>query len=317
MASKAVYLDLDGQLLNKLTNWLLNPLTTTERNSLSPALGANNAGLAVFDTTANAAYYWTGTAWITSSGGGGSITLTTTGISGAATLSGSVLNVPVYQGQITLTTTGSSGAATFDGTTLNIPTPTGGGGGTPGGSDNSIQYAESGAFAGDSNFTWEPVSQTLTVIGGSGPALMVAPSTGNILIGTTTDIGNPLNLQVIGSEYVSGSLYVNSTSFGGFVTGNGVKVNGDAFIVSESSSTGFHLFGYADGNSYLDAFSSAGDIYIRNTNNTRITSSTGGFIPPKYSTATKLALTPNAGTQVYDTDLNQMSYYNGTAWVNI
>lgn len=47
--------------------------------------------------------------------------ITTTGTSGAATLSGNVLNIPQYQGAITLTTTGSSGAATLTGSTLNIP----------------------------------------------------------------------------------------------------------------------------------------------------------------------------------------------------
>jgi hypothetical protein len=47
--------------------------------------------------------------------------LTTTGIGGASTLNGDVLNIPVYQNQITLTTNGTSGASTFNGTTLNIP----------------------------------------------------------------------------------------------------------------------------------------------------------------------------------------------------
>lgn len=60
--------------------------------------------------------------------GGGGITLTTTGTSGASTLVGSTLNVPQYQGALTLTTTGTSGAATLVGTTLNIPQYTGGGG---------------------------------------------------------------------------------------------------------------------------------------------------------------------------------------------
>lgn len=61
--------------------------------------------------------------------GGASISLTTTGTSGAATLMGSVLNVPQYQGALTLTTTGTSGAATLAGNVLNIPQYSGGGGG--------------------------------------------------------------------------------------------------------------------------------------------------------------------------------------------
>lgn len=48
-------------------------------------------------------------------------TLTTTGTSGAASLVGYNLNIPIYQSQITLTTNGTSGVSTFNGTTLNIP----------------------------------------------------------------------------------------------------------------------------------------------------------------------------------------------------
>lgn len=52
-----------------------------------------------------------------------SISLTTTGTSGASTYNSTtgVLNIPQYQGAITLTTTGTSGAATFSSNTLNIP----------------------------------------------------------------------------------------------------------------------------------------------------------------------------------------------------
>jgi hypothetical protein len=48
-----------------------------------------------------------------------------------------------------------------------------------------------------------------------------------------------------------------------------------------------------------------------------ITSTTKGFLPPRLTTTQKNAIgTPAAGLQVYDTTLNQMSYYNGTTWVN-
>lgn len=61
------------------------------------------------------------------------ITLTTTGVSGAATLNPitDVLNIPQYQGALTLTTSGTTGAATLNPVTnvLNIPQYSGGGGG--------------------------------------------------------------------------------------------------------------------------------------------------------------------------------------------
>jgi hypothetical protein len=49
-----------------------------------------------------------------------------------------------------------------------------------------------------------------------------------------------------------------------------------------------------------------------------IASTTKGFLPPRMTTTQKNAIaTPATGLQVYDTTLNQMSYYNGTTWTNI
>jgi hypothetical protein len=49
-----------------------------------------------------------------------------------------------------------------------------------------------------------------------------------------------------------------------------------------------------------------------------IASTTKGFLPPRMTTTQKNAIaSPATGLQVYDTTLNQMSYYNGTTWTNI
>jgi hypothetical protein len=49
------------------------------------------------------------------------VSLTTNDVTGSATFTNNVLNIPVYQGVVTLQTVGTSGAATFDNNVLNIP----------------------------------------------------------------------------------------------------------------------------------------------------------------------------------------------------
>lgn len=46
-------------------------------------------------------------------------------------------------------------------------------------------------------------------------------------------------------------------------------------------------------------------------------STTKAILMSRMTTAQKNALTAIAGMAVYDTDLNQLSYYNGTSWVNV
>jgi hypothetical protein len=49
-----------------------------------------------------------------------------------------------------------------------------------------------------------------------------------------------------------------------------------------------------------------------------IESTTKGVLFPRMTTTQKNAISsPATGLQVYDTTLNQMSYYNGTTWTNI
>ncbi len=74
------------------------------------------------------------------------IAFSTTGTSGASSFDGTNLNIPIYQSQITLTTNGTSGASTFNGTTLNIPIYT-----------PSTNY---GVFAQTANST--PITATIT-----------------------------------------------------------------------------------------------------------------------------------------------------------
>lgn len=162
--------------------------------------------------------------------GGGSITLTTTGTSGASTLTGTTLNIPQYQGVITLTTTGSSGAATFTSGTLNIPQYTGGG--TPGGSNTQVQFNNSGAFGGSSSLTWNGTTLATTAFSAS--------STVN-LTGLTNTTGGA-SFKVVAEDTSTGKLWnipyfpVDTTGFSS--TDSLVYFNGAKFILRLAPSSG-------------------------------------------------------------------------------
>ena len=111
---------------------------------------------------------------------GAGITLTTTGTSGAATLVGTVLNIPNYATSSGLSIfdegsgvglnidkldfIGTGVSAAVDGndnTKVNISVP--GGGGAPDSPANSVQFNEAGAFGGSANLTFDNTNKNLAV----------------------------------------------------------------------------------------------------------------------------------------------------------
>ncbi len=131
-------------------------------------------------------------------GGGTTLSLTTTGTSGASTLAGSVLNIPIYQGQLTLTTTGTSGAATLSGTTLNIPQYSGGGG-TPAGSAGQVQFnsTPAGSFAASSNLAWDNTNVRLNIGAPSSPTGRLNVKGSGTLTTVNTRLTNSGNTELV------------------------------------------------------------------------------------------------------------------------
>jgi hypothetical protein len=162
------------------------------------------------------------TDWNTFNNKQGTITLTTTGTSGAATLSSGTLNIPQYQRAITLTTTGTSGAATFSGGTLNIP---------------QYQTALTNPVTGTGTTNYVTKWTSSSAIGDSSIF-----DNGNIGIGTVTSswsLGKALELNNKGNGLWNASaadtrLMTNVYFNGGFFYGsNGVASimeTGDGFI---------------------------------------------------------------------------------------
>jgi hypothetical protein len=177
-------------------------------------------------------------------------------------------------------------------------------------------------------------------------------SGGNLLVGTTTDAGE--KFQVNGTARVSGNLTVDTNTL--FVDATNDRVGIGTITPSEKlhlagANVGIDIDGTTSSRTYYNRSGSyiwstgirAGDtkyyIYdervgarltIDDSGNVGIgtsspsasailqaDSTTRGFLPPRMTTTQKNAIgTPAAGLQVYDTTLNQMSYYNGTTWIN-
>jgi len=66
MANKQYFVDLDGQKLNILKDWRMNPLTAAQILTLASSLNGTNTGLMVWDTTNSKSQTWDGTAFVDS-----------------------------------------------------------------------------------------------------------------------------------------------------------------------------------------------------------------------------------------------------------
>jgi hypothetical protein len=176
--------------------------------------------------------------------------------------------------------------------------------------------------------------------------LRVVPTTGNVLIqagGTFTDAGFRLDVQGtarVQGNSATGILNVTNqnTSIGismanllasgatgdtYFSIGRALSLNNCALVGHSTVGGGNYAFITVYGRPASDfAVTSTGSIGIGTslTNTSarlQIDSTTQGFLPPRMTTVQKLAIgTPAAGLMVYDTTLNQMSYFNGTIWIN-
>jgi len=144
---------------------------------------------------------------------------------------------------------------------------------------------------------------------------------GNLRIGTTTTDGTSL-LEVAGNVNFngSGSRSVAITRDGGSTL----------LLQSSVTATGSFIFTSTNGPLNLGAnntnnfvtITTSGQLGVNSTTpnasaRLQIDSTTQGVLLPRMTTTQKNAIsTPAAGLMVYDTTLNQMSYYNGTTWIN-
>jgi hypothetical protein len=161
--------------------------------------------------------------------------------------------------------------------------------------------------------------------GGSSTAQMTLHNTGNLLLGSTTNSGE--RLQVTGDVKVTGSGAISSTI--PFVVRNSagtelLKVfgNGQIYLPQPAGTNLFlnQISGYnsdtiATGTSRF--ICGGGFSGINASAQFEIVSTTRGFLPPRMTTTQKNAISsPAAGLVVYDTTLAKLCVYT-TAWETI
>lgn len=160
----------------------------------------------------------------------------------------------------------------------------------PSGGAGAIQFSDGSAFASDSNLFWDNTNKRLAV------GTITPSATSHVKGSGSTSATNALLVQNSSSVLIlrvrdNGDFLVGGASDFAVFSGGRSRFRYELLVGATSSSVT---------SAVLEA-----------------TSTTQGFLPPRMTTTQKNAIsTPAAGLQVYDTTLNQMSYYNGTSWVN-
>ena len=160
---------------------------------------------------------------------------------------------------------------------------------------------------------------------------MTLLANGNLMVNTTTDLGSKVGIKGSGSTSATTNFLVQNSSGTELCK---IDDSGSFEILRTSSGSQFKISSanFLLSNVYAQYWDSAGQVLYRDGNvkmliggstfqngaKLQIDSTTQGFLPPRMTTGQKLAiLTPASGLMVYDTSLNQMSYFNGAVWVNI
>jgi hypothetical protein len=150
---------------------------------------------------------------------------------------------------------------------------------------------------------------------------------GNEITGTGTDVLNqqPQRFYTLGgSQFAS---YIGATFNGGtgdtslalFGVGTSGGYSGSVrFFTSNNSATPLLAMIVDRNQSVAIGLTNSTNLTADASARLQVDSTTKGFLPPRMTTTQKNAIvSPVAGLQVFDTTLNQISYYNGTTWTNI
>ena len=203
------------------------------------------------------------------------------------------------------------------------------------GKSSSTKTAFKTIFAND-GYIFNDVSGNISILnnfttgninfaaGGSSTAQATLASTGNLLLGTTTDAG--YKLDVNGTARVQGLFSALNTSTQGIIlanntgsypavefwdgskraeivreTNNGLTIRAGTFSMFTSTN------GTLVGGTSLSDLNASAQLQVQST--------TKGFLPPRMTTAQRdLISSPAAGLIIYNTSTNKHQGYNGSTW---
>jgi hypothetical protein len=190
------------------------------------------------------------------------------------------------------------------------------------GTDYYYEMVNGNSYFGPSAYGSTPTARVQIKGSGSTSAttsLLVQNSAGTELFKVRDD--GYVNISAGGGMNISG------LSFSG-LTYNGVINfgNNDLSIGCDVGSRRVNLYSgntnvltvYKSATNYGVGISDSGSEYPTSSAVLQVSSITRGFLKPKMTTAQKNAIvTPTAGLEIYDTDLNRPCFYNGSAWVTL
>jgi len=141
-----------------------------------------------------------------------------------------------------------------------------------------------------------------------------------LLVGTTTyPYASPPKLYVLGSAEADAFRAFEASGVNAFIEAKADPVIKWANIGGFNKSTNGFAPTHLDGNPLALQVKSLSNVGIGTTTPSasaklEVSSTNQGFLPPRVFDATSIAA-PAAGLMVYDTNGNQMKYWNGTVWV--
>ena len=266
--------------------------------SNNQAITAGSLTITTGPTTGSVSGYVGGKSTTTT---GGSITLTT-----GDTSSSSQPNT-IVPGLLTITTGNSSTSGSVNGGGILLTTGNVGSGTAPGitlttGSSLATQVNGGSITLTSGNQGFPGNGGNITLTSGNASSLFAGVTGGSITLTTGTG----------GVGTTGGSITLTA----GSNTNGGVDKGGNITLTSNTPAHGGNIFLTGSGSGYGQV--GIGTSIPNASASLDIESTTRGFLMPQMTTTQKNAISsPATGLEVYDTTLNNFSYWNGSAWTPV